>query len=173
MQAHPGRVYLYRLRSILRRRWPDYLVLALVVAVLGGLAMGSVVVGRRTQSSVASFLDRDKASTLTMSTYGTNPDSSANRYVPAVETAIRRLPQVQSVEAWVGGLALPIAADGKPLPAMNNTVNVAASVDGLYFDQDRATVIAGRAANPSSPGEFVMGLIAFGLKNDQRSCTSR
>ena len=156
-------MYIYRLRSILFRRWSDYLLLTIVVAVLGGLAMGSVVVGRRTQSSVASFLDRDKASTLTMSTYGTNPDSTANAYVPAVEAAIRRLPQVQSVEAWVGGLAPPIAANGVPLPAANNTVNVAASVDGLYFDQDRAVVIQGRAANPRSPSEFVISALGAHL----------
>lgn len=161
--VHPTRVYTYRLRSILRRRWTDYLVLTLVVAVLGGLAMGSVVVGRRTQSSFASFLARDKASTLTMSTYGTTPDSTANAYVPAVAAAIRRLPEVQSVEAWVGGLAYPIAADGAPLPAANNSVNIAASVDGLYFDQDRATVVQGRAANPNSPSEFVTSALGARL----------
>lgn len=156
-------VYLFRLRSILRQRWSDYLLVILVVAVLGGLAMGSAVLGRRTQSSFASFLARDKASTLTMSTYGTEPSSPANHYLPSVETAIRRLPEVQSVEAWVGGLAFPIAADGTPLAAANNTVNVAASVDGLYLDQDRVKVIQGRAANPKSPSEFVTSALGARL----------
>ena len=149
-------MYLYRLRSIARRHWPDYLALALLVALLGGLAMGSVVLGRRTQSSFAGFLGRDKASTLTVSVYGTGANSVANDYSPAVEAAIRHLPEVRSVEAWVGSLAVPVAPDGAPLPAATSSaLNIAASVDGLFFDQDRVRVIKGRMANPNSPYEFV------------------
>jgi hypothetical protein len=153
---HLTRSYLYRLRPILRRRWSDYLVLTLLVAVLGGLAMGSVVIGRRTQSSFAAFLGRDDASTLTMSTYGIGTDALANDYLPSVEAAIRRLPEVESVEAWIGSFAVPLAPNGAPIPAANNTVNVAASVDGLYFHQDRAVVIHGRMADPDAPDEFVI-----------------
>ena len=160
---HPTRVYRYRLRSILRAHWTDYLAITVIVAVLGGLAMGSVVIGRRTQSSFASFLARDKASTLTMSTYGTDFTSPANKFLPSVEAAIRRLPEVQSVEAWVGGIAVPIAADGAPLPQANNDVNIAASVDGLYFDQDRVTVVQGRVADPNSPDEFVTSALGARL----------
>ncbi|MBV9661732.1 MAG: FtsX-like permease family protein [Acidimicrobiales bacterium] len=150
-----ARVYLYRLRSILRRRSSDYLVLALLIAVLGGLAMGSVVVGRRTQSAFPAFLAQDKASTLTMSTYGTGPNEVANDYLPSVEAAIRRLPEVQSVEAMAGAFAVPIQSDGAPLGSAYNTINIAASIDGLYFDQDRAVVVKGRMANPDAPDEFV------------------
>ena len=148
-------MYLYRLRSILRRRWPDYVVLTLLIASLGGVAMGSVVVGRRTQSAFGAFLGRDKASTLTMSTYGTGANPAANEYLPSVEAAIRRLPEVESVEAFAGSFALPIAANGVPLPADNNAVNIAASIDGLYFDQDRTAVLSGRMADPDNPDEFV------------------
>jgi hypothetical protein len=155
--------YLYRLRSILRRRWSDYLALTLLVAVLGGLAMGSVVVGRRTQSSFAAFLGRDNASTLTMSTYGTSGNSVANFYNPSVETAIRRLPEVAAVEVWAGSLALPIQPNGVPIPADNGQVNIAASVDGLFFDQDRATVIQGRMADPNAPDEFVTSALGAQL----------
>jgi hypothetical protein len=88
-----ARVYIYRLRSILRRRWSDYLALTLLVAVPGGLAMGSVVVGRRTQSSFAAFLRRDNASTLTISTYGTSSAigfgaGSPSPSVVAIETGL-------------------------------------------------------------------------------------
>lgn len=34
-------------------------------------------------------------------------------------------------------------------------VTPAASVDGLYFDQDRVTVVRGRPADPSRIGEFM------------------
>ena len=156
-------MYRYRLRSILRQRWTDYLVLTLLVALLGGLAMGSVVIGRRTQSSFTAFLGRDNASTLTMSTYGTTGDSAATNYSPAVEAAIRRLPEVSSVEAWVGVFTVPLRPDGSPNPAANGTVNIAASVDGLYFDQDRVTVVRGRMADPRSPREFVTSAVGARL----------
>lgn len=162
-EHHLSRAYLYRLRSILRHRWSDYLALTLLVAFLGGLAMGSVMVGRRTQSSFAAFLGRDHASTLTMSTYGTSPDSVANYYLPSVETAIRRLPEVESVEVWAGSIAMPIQPDGVPIPASNNAVNIAASVDGLYFNQDRPTAIQGRMADPDNPDEFVTSALGAHL----------
>lgn len=163
MRRHAGRVYLYRLPSILRRRWPDYLVLTLLIATLGGLAMGSVVIGRRTQSAFSSFLARDNASTFTVSTYGTSFDSPANDYLPSVEAGIRRLPDVQSVEAFGGSFATPIAPDGTPLPEANNDVNIASSIDGVFFDQDRAVVIQGRMANPNSPDEFIVSAIGARL----------
>lgn len=163
----PARVYRYRLRSILRRQGADYLVLTLIVGLIGGLAMGSVVIGRRTQSAFSAFLRQDHASTLTMSTYGITSDSVANGYSPGVEAAIRRLPQVQEVEAWAGSFAVPIQPNGVPNVEVNNEINVAASVDGLYFDEDRATVIRGRMANPDAPDEFVtsaLGAQVLGVK---------
>ena len=156
-------MYRYRLRSILRQRWTDHVALTLLVALLGGLAMGSVVIGRRTQSSFAAFLGRDNASTLTMSTYGTSGDSAANNYSPAVEAAIRRLPEVQSVRAWAGVFTVPLRPDGSPIQAANNAVNIAASVDGLFFDQDKMTVVKGRMADPRSTREFVTSALGARL----------
>ena len=156
-------MYRYRLRSILRRRWPDYLALILLVALLGGLAMGSVIVGRRTQSAFAAFLAKDDASTLTLSTYGTAQNPGANSYLPSVEAAIRRLPEVAEVESWAGSFAIPIQPNGVPDVATNNTVNIASSVDGLYFHQDRATVIQGRMADPDAPDEFVTSALGAQL----------
>ena len=160
---HLTRAYLYRLRPILHRDWSDYLALTLLVALLGGLAMGSVVVGRRTQSAFASFLSRDDASTLTMSTYGVSTNSGADQYSPSVEAAIRRLPEVQSVEAWVGSFAEPIASNGTPIPAANNQVNEASSLDGIFFHQDRVVVTNGRMADPNNPDEFVTSALGARL----------
>jgi hypothetical protein len=157
-----ARIYVYRLRSILRHRWTDYLTLTLLVAALGGLAMGSVVVGRRTQSSFTAFLGRDNASTLTVSTYGVLGSSTANAYSPAIEEDIRRLPGVESVEAWVGTFAVPIASDGSPRQDING-LNIAGSVDGIFFHQDRAVVVRGRMADPDSPGEFVISALGARL----------
>ena len=165
-QPSVARFYTSRLRSILRRRWTDYLTLTLLVAVIGGLAMGSAIIGRRTQSSFAAYLAQDDASTLTVSIYGTTNDAIANNYSPSLEAAIRALPGVQSVGAWVGSFILPLLPNGTPIPAANNEVNVAASLDGLYFHQDRVAVLAGRMADPNNPDEFMtsaQGAQALGL----------
>ena len=166
-----ARFYIYRLRSTLRRRWSDYLALVLLVAFLGGLAMGSVVIGRRTQSSFAGFLARDDASTLTMSSYGTETNSVANLYNPSVEAAIRKLPGVAAVEAWVGSFATPLLPDGTPTQVTNNQVNIASSVDGIYFHQDRVAVVQGRMADPNNPDEFMtsaQGAQALGMHLGQQ-----
>ncbi|HWE56832.1 MAG TPA: ABC transporter permease, partial [Acidimicrobiales bacterium] len=148
-------IYTYRLRSIARRRGLDYIVLALVIGVIGGVAMGSATIGRRTQSSFSAYLRHDNASTLTMSAYGVVTGSAASNYSPHVENEIRHLPEVETVEAWGGTFAVPVQPDGVPEAAANNAVNVAVSIDGLFFDQDRASVVRGRMADPNSPFEFV------------------
>lgn len=148
-------LYLYRLRSILRERWTDYLLLTLLIAVVGGVAMGSAVAGRRTQSAYSSFLSHDDASTLTMSTYGLFGGVSANNFSPQLEQRIRRLPQVSQVEAWIETYVVPIAADGAPIPAGLSGVVVSGPVDGVFFREDRVTVLKGRMANPADPNEFM------------------
>lgn len=156
-------MYLYRLRSILRRHWPDYLLLTLLVAVVGGLAMGSVAAGRRTQSAYSAFLGRDNASTLTMSTYGLYNGSPANDYSPQVEQRIRQLPGVAQVESWVATYITPIEPDGAANLAALTSIDVAGSVDGVFFDEDRVTVIKGRMADPSDPHEFMASALGARL----------
>lgn len=160
---HPTRVYRYRLRSILRRRWPDYALLVLLIALVGGLAMGSVVAGRRTQSAYASFLARDHASTLTLSTYGLINDAAANNFSPRLEQEIRSLPQVAKVESWVASYTVPIDSHGAAKVSELNGVNVAGSVDGAFFDLDRVTVIKGRMANRADPHEFMASAVGARL----------
>lgn len=153
--VHPTRVYLYRLRSILRHRWSDYLLLTLTVAAVGGLAMGSVVAGRRTQSAYASFLRHDDASTLIMSTYGIGSNSPANFYSTALEQRLRHLPEIAEVGTWVGTNNAPLEPDGSLNFAVLNSVNIAASLGGVFFHEDRVTVIKGRMANPADPYQFM------------------
>jgi hypothetical protein len=148
-------VYLYRLRSVLRQRWTDYLLLTLLIGLIGGLAMGSVVAGRRTQSAYGSFLGRDNASTLTMSTYGVYNGSPANVFSPQVEAKIRRLPQVARVESWIETFLAPLSPDGAPNLAALGAIDVAGPIDGVFFDEDRVTVLSGRMANPADASEFM------------------
>ena len=52
--------------------------------------------------------------------------------------------------------AVPLAADGAPLLGSLGKVYPVASVNGIFFDQDRVTVTEGRMADPARADEFVM-----------------
>jgi hypothetical protein len=143
----------YRFGATFRQRWGGYLAIALLVGLVGGIAMGSIAAARRTQSAYPAFLASTNASQLTMSTYGVIGNSSASNYSPQLTKAIANLPEVKLVESWVGAPIIPLERDGAP--NLNAPLNPAGSVDGLYFNEDRATAVAGRMADPRRPDEFV------------------
>ena len=136
----------YRFQATFRRRWGGYLAIALLVGLVGGIAMGSIAAARRTQSSYPAFLASTNASDLTMSTYGVTNNSAANNYSPQLTREIAHLPEVRLVESWVGVGVVPLEHDGAP--NLNPSINPTGSVDGLYFNEDRATPVVGRMADP-------------------------
>ena len=144
----------YRLRATFSRRWGEYAVLVLLIGLVGGIAMASVMAGRRTQSSYPDFLATTDASDITLSTYGIG-NASATNYSPKVAAAIARVPGVKRVESWVGVGAIPLKTDGAPELALGNDVNFAGSKTGLYFDMDRVTPVQGRMANAGQVDEFM------------------
>ena len=74
----------YRFQATFGRRWGGYVAIALLIGLVGGIAMGSIAASRRTQSSYPAFLASTNASDLTMSTYGVVNDSAANNYSPTL-----------------------------------------------------------------------------------------
>jgi hypothetical protein len=66
-------------------------------------------------------------------------------------TEIARLRQVKHVEAWISVNAAPLRPDGAPILDHLAQIYSAASVDGLYFNQDRVAVTRGRMADPVGP----------------------
>jgi hypothetical protein len=143
----------YRFGATFRRRWGGYLAVALLIGLLGGIAMGSIAAARRTQSSYPAFLASTNASNLTMSTYGVTSNSAANNYLPGLTRKIGRLPGVKLVQSWVGVAVLPLERNGAP--NLNSPINTVGSVNGLYFDEDRTTPVVGRMADPLRSDEFV------------------
>ncbi len=154
----------YRSRATFAHQWGALVSLVLLIGLLGGIAMGSIAAARRTQSAYPAFLAATNASDLTMSTYGVVNNSTASDYSPTLTDKIARLPEVRRVESWVGAQLVPLMRNGAP--NLTAPLNPVGSVDGLYFDEDRATPVVGRMANPRRADEFVttaIGARALGL----------
>ena len=113
---------------------------------------------RRTQSAFATYVASTNPSNLGVTVFGgaTNGGGSAPSYSASSVAAIARLPGVKHVEGAVPIAAAPLAPDGAPRLGAINDIQPVASVDGLFFDQDRLAVTSGRMADPNRPGEIVM-----------------
>src|SRR5271168_4205201 len=148
----------YRLSTTFGRRWPGYLSLALLIGLVGGLSMGSIAGARRTDSSFTVFWKSTNPSDLIGATGILNPTLPLTPYDGPLVFKISHLPHVKSVETQSGINILPLQPDGAPEQNVTEFSpgpgNGYGSVDGLYFNQDKVTVIAGRMADPATPDQF-------------------
>ncbi len=139
----------YRFRATFARRWGGYLSIVLLIALTGGIGMGSLAAARRTQASFSVFLR------------STNPSdmSLTGVYGPDLTRPLSRLPGVERVEASSASLVgFPLDRSGAPLiraASYAGTVVPLGSINGEYFDQDRVAVTQGRLADPKRPDECV------------------
>jgi hypothetical protein len=116
----------YRFAATLPRRLGGYLSVALLVGLVGGLAMASVAAARRTQSTFPAYLTAAHSSDLEFQPYLAGGSPEANLYSPTFTEQIAHLPHVKSVGAGGQVLGAPYGANGRPdlPPAMqNNEVN--------------------------------------------------
>jgi len=161
------RVATYRLRATFGRRWTGYLAIVLLIALLGGLAIGSIAAARRTQSSYPAFLASTNPSTLFVPTANWQPGSPNSAGAdPGISSSLLRLPLVRAVENEDNINAQPLGRNGYPLPAPAKAdslgisiLNNDGSIDGEFSDQDRLTAIAGRLANPKQANEIMVSSI--------------
>jgi hypothetical protein len=157
------RVTWFRFRGTLRSRLGGYLALTVLIGLVGGLALGSVAAARRTQSSFPAFLRSTNPSDMNIDVGG---------YDPRLIAKIARLPQVTSLKTYVSLNAVPITSDGKP-EVTNPFANQedVGSINGLYFDQDRITIVEGRMSNPHRADEVVVSRYSahlFGFRVGQK-----
>lgn len=148
----------YWFRASFRRRWTNYLTIALLIGLVGGVAIGSVGAARRTESSFNVFL------------VSTNPsDMSVLLYAPKLTVEyltaeLSHLPLVQRVGTVSYEVtAYPAGLHGAPrIPAVMSSGDVAvnASLKDEYFSLDKLAVTNGRLANPRRTNEFVMTAVA-------------
>ncbi|MFY9776603.1 MAG: hypothetical protein WAK28_18730, partial [Trebonia sp.] len=152
----------YRLTVTLRRRWTGYLGLVLIIGLTGGVALGAAAAARRTESSFPVFLASTNPSDLTVQ----YSQANASAGLPPFARVVAGLPLVRHAESAVEPVADVLGPDGAPLPASiaaSLTMASVASVDGLYFGQDRVGVLAGRMASPASRDEVMMNARAASL----------
>ncbi|HMD46156.1 MAG TPA: FtsX-like permease family protein [Acidimicrobiales bacterium] len=151
-----ARVAWYRFRTTLHRRGGGYVTIALLIGLLGGLAMGAVAGARRTQAAYPAALARTHASALSF-TISYLSGITDDRYSPALADAMARVPGV----VGVGVAPLLIMATLRPDGAadissqLENEVLPVGSVGGEHVSQDQMVVLQGRLADPDRPGEFV------------------
>ena len=150
----------YRFRATFKRRWGGYLSIVLLVGLLGGLAMGSIAAARRTQSSFPTYAASTNPPDLEAITAVLNPLIGSNGgFNPGLIRTLAHLPHVTQVQSAAGIDVLPLGPDGAPVnfagfpPAAGNGLG---SVDGLYFDQARVSIVSGRMADPTRADEVLM-----------------
>src|ERR1017187_5394355 len=108
MRPNAFKVGGYRFGATLRSRWTSYVSLVLFIAILGGVAMGTVAGARRTETSFTTLLDSRDASQLNGPIQVYNPQAGYNTgYSASAVAKVRRLPHVAQVEAMVGINAFP------------------------------------------------------------------
>ena len=150
MSRFPTRLAWYRLRSTLHRRLAGYLALAILVGLIGGVAMASVTAARRTASSYPDYLASTNPSGLiiqpNVNFTGAETAAQAYRLYQQLLIQMRHLPHVTglaTIDAFNAALLTPRGGYG---PVLFTQVQLVASSDGMFTRQDRLTVISGRKA---------------------------
>ena len=146
----------YRFRATLRRRWPGYLTIVLLVGLVGGVSMGAIAGARRTQSAFPAYLAATDASDLEMQV-SSNVASFTSQQIEQLGRKLTHLPYVARVAIAPNLYVVPVGPNGRPSTSAVNDDDVTAigSENGEYFTQDRVTVTEGRMADPKSASEMV------------------
>ena len=147
------RVAWYRCGRTLKARWTQYLALALLTGLLGGLAMGSVAAARRTQGAFPAYLASTSPSDLTVLT-GLSGAAGSAGYDPAVIARNAALPGVRHVATYLG-LNVAVQRPGATAAGAGSQ-GLPGSLDGEFFSTDTVTVAAGRMADPDRANEAVI-----------------
>jgi ABC-type lipoprotein release transport system permease subunit len=149
MNTRVLRAAIYRFRATFPRRWGEYVALAVLLAVLGGAAMGSIAAARRTQASFPVYLASTHPSTVTVfSGFGLEA---------GVVRKISHLPHVEHAATLLGFDGdIDLSALNFHLVGGETPPAFVGSTNGEYATQDRVTLVDGKLANPHSAGQAVM-----------------
>src|ERR1019366_1855466 len=137
-----------------------YLTLVLLVALVGGLAMGAIAGARRTQSSYPTYLASTNPSDIGLVTAVLNPAiGNGSGYNPSIIRQLAHLPHVERVASFVGIDIEPLLPNGAPIPGGSylpvSAGNGSGSVSGEGFTVDQNTVVQGHEPNLARADQFV------------------
>jgi hypothetical protein len=139
-----GAVWL-RLRAELRQQWRTWLALAVLLGLIGGIALTAAAGARRTDTAYPRLLRRSDAADLLV----TPARSGFHGYFRAVA----RLPEVAAADsAMFLQMSLPV----RGASPFSGLVAEAASSGGEGVAIDRVRVLAGRIFNPADPREVMI-----------------
>jgi MacB-like periplasmic core domain/FtsX-like permease family len=153
----------YRSRATFRYRWPGLLSLVVLVGLVGGLGLGSLAAARRTQSSFSVLLAGTNPSDLEVSIYTGGEAGADVGYSASLTRAIAQLPDVRHVAPGFVLTGAPLTRDGAPRIRVSGLAYPVASVNGLFFTQDRLVVNQGRLASPQRADEIVVAPVVARL----------
>ncbi|MGD0608754.1 MAG: hypothetical protein ABSA53_34870, partial [Streptosporangiaceae bacterium] len=142
------RVASYRFRATFRRRLGGYLALAVLIGLVGGVALGSLTAARRSYASYPAFLASTNPSDLLVVPQTNGPE-------PGLVHELARLPHVRSAEEGEQITASTLTPGGQISTVLITQVELVASPDGLFSDQDRLKIVQGRPADPARADEVV------------------
>ena len=129
--------------------WRGWVVVALVIALVGGAVLTAAAGARRTASAYPRFLTVSRASDVLVSPGGSG--------LGGYDDALGRLPGVAAIAPIVGLNALPAGPGGK----LAEQAVVSAPLDGRYGHLlEIPKLLAGRQPAPDRPGEVMVDQIA-------------
>src|ERR1700684_2231135 len=141
---------MYWWRATVRRTWRQSLVLALLGGLLGAVALGAVAGAQRTATAYGRYLAASRISDALVNVNGILPGTPVLRPISLISS----LPGVVSHVAYIGVYAYPVVHGHVDQSFLTDGVD--ASLDGEWFTQDRATVLAGRLPRLGSGGGVVL-----------------
>ena len=112
----------YRFRATFRRRWAGYLGLAVLIGLVGGVALASVTAARRTDASYPRFLASTNPSDLVVQPF------TVPAYSPAFAAQLARLPHVRGVAVAVPLTAATLSPGGQLATVLLAHVQIVAPV---------------------------------------------
>jgi hypothetical protein len=134
----------YWWRASTRRRWRALVGIALLLGIIGGLALFAIAGARRTQSAYPRFLRSTNPSTMAVDIGGQATE---------LMDRIAQFPQVTQARAYTAFYVAPFV-DGQP--DLSQEFEALGSVDGRYFDQDIFTATQGRRPDPTRADEVAV-----------------
>jgi hypothetical protein len=134
-----GAVWL-RLRAELRQQWRGRLALAVLIGLIGGIALTAAAGARRTDTAYPRFLRASHAADLLV----TPARSGFHGYF----RALARLPEVSSLAP---AMFLQMSLPGPGAAPFSGMVAQASPFGGEGISVDRVKVAAGRVFNPADP----------------------